>query len=371
MIHLLLPRGQDGSTREYLSTWGEEVADRIRLHYYDAILDWTAAPAGTWVFLALDQLTPDMFRLVCRLHDTLDAAPAPVRILNAPARVRLRLALLDELHRRGINRYRAVSVTGDLERLRYPVFLREEHRHNGAITPLLRSRRELDAALGRALLRGYRIRDLMVTEFHDTVGEDGRYRKYAAYIVGDAVCARALERGTEWMLKHQVAEFTTESLLEERAYQIDNPHADLLRGLFEVAGISYGRMDYAFDRDGGIQVWEINTHPTIGRGPHTMGRGYVPAELRPLRKPGTTAFYRRLNEAWRAVDIDGGNHLVPLDLEADLVRAARAALAAADSVQPNSRWAGLRRALRPLRPVLDPVAAWLLPLVGRAVRRGH
>ena len=42
----------------------------------------------------------------------------------------------------------------------------------------------------------------------------------------------------------------------------ENPHQDALREIFGLAGIDYGRMDYGL-LDGKVQVWEINTNPTI------------------------------------------------------------------------------------------------------------
>ena len=73
----------------------------------------------------------------------------------------------------GYNSFRAVRAGGDLDGLRYPVFLRNERSHDGAVSPLLTSAREVDEAIGRALVSGRRLRDLLVVEFCDTADARG------------------------------------------------------------------------------------------------------------------------------------------------------------------------------------------------------
>jgi hypothetical protein len=46
------------------------------------------------------------------------------------------------------------------------------------------------------------------------------------------------------------------------AYLESNPHAGVLLDACRRAHIGYGRIDYAV-RDGRVQIWEINTTPTI------------------------------------------------------------------------------------------------------------
>lgn len=54
-------------------------------------------------------------------------------------------------------------------------------------------------------------------------------------------------------------------LAEEHDYVEKNPHEGRLREVFRLARIDYGRMDYGM-LDGQVQVWEINTNPTIRSG---------------------------------------------------------------------------------------------------------
>ncbi len=91
-------------------------------------------------------------------------------------------------------------------------------------------------------------------------------------------------------------------ILEERAYIVGNPHEAQLREIFGIAGVGYGRIDYAV-LNGRVQTWEINLHPTIGRGPGEDRKKRVPPELEPLRDVGKAHFHRGFSAAWEAVDI--------------------------------------------------------------------
>jgi hypothetical protein len=103
--------------------------------------------------------------------------------------------------------------------------------------------------------------DLLLVEFCDTADAQGVYRKYAAFRVGDAIIARHLFFSHHWHVKSAELQDAA-SLQEERDYVTMNPHSEMLRPIFDLAGIEYGRVDYAL-HDGRIRVWEINTNPTI------------------------------------------------------------------------------------------------------------
>ena len=96
---------------------------------------------------ALCMLSPEERTVLANLCERLAAARS-FRFLNHPTRSLRRLGLLEELARLGWNDFRAVQATGDFASLRYPVFLRAERTHDGALSPLLRSRREVEAAMG-------------------------------------------------------------------------------------------------------------------------------------------------------------------------------------------------------------------------------
>lgn len=358
MIHYFVARGQDTGISKYLSFWGLPVADRFRVTYYDALTRESAFEPGTYVLSALDQLGPRALGTVRELHARLESVPG-FRFLNHsdPARTLRRHDLLAELHRQGRNSFRAMRATGNIAALRYPVFVRSERAHFGALSLLLHSPREVDAAIGRVLVQGYAIRDLLVVEFCDTADAEGTYRKYAAFIVGDRIIPRSLACGREWMLKFHSTEFSRALVEEERAYVLDNPHGTELTEIFRMAGVQYGRIDYAV-RDGRIETWEINLNPTIGRGAGPSS-GAAPAELEPIRRQTKEHFYGAFQAAWDAVD--------PLG---DPAAAVHVQWSASSAPEAGTRWLDLvRTALRPAKPLLAPVVHRASPIIGRLARR--
>jgi hypothetical protein len=361
MIHFVLPAASEWTLREYLSRWGAGVADRFRILHYESLADRISFDRGTYVLSTL-QLAPGPQRLLEEWHGRLAAADG-VRFLNHPTRTLRRYALLEELARRGLNEFRAARLTEDVAALRYPIFLRSEWEHTGALSPLLRSPAEVEGAIGRAVWQGHRWEELLAVEFCDTADANGFYRKYSAYIVGDRILSRSMEYGRSWMLKHARSEFAEPMLLEERAYVFGNPHEKELREIFAIAGVQYGRIDYAV-KDGRIQTWEINLHPTIGRGQREHRS--VPEELEPIRLVGKEHFHRGFEAAWKEVDLpsDAGPS-IPVVLDASIVSAARSG-----GPRRGRRLRLLRAALRPFRPILETVGRPLLPLVARLAARG-
>lgn len=362
MIHFVVPSAGEWTVHEYLSRWGTGVADRFRILHYESLADRTSFDRGTYVLSAL-QLAPGLQQLVEQLHRRLSEADG-VRFLNHPTRTLRRYALLEELARRHLNEFRAVRLTEDVAALRYPIFLRSESEHTGALSPLLRSPSELEGAIGRAVWQGHRLEDLLAVEFCDTADADGYYRKYSAYIVGDRILSKSLEYGRRWMLKHAQCEFSEPMILEEREYIVGNPHEAQLREIFSIAGVEYGRIDYAI-KDGRVQTWEINLHPTIGRGPGEDRKKTVPPELEPLRDVGKEHFHRGFAAAWKAVDL-------PIDGRPPVAIAFDERTATTARSRPAPR-GGFRRALRrvarPLKPLLEPLSRPVLPLLARLARR--
>ena len=361
MIHFVVPAARDGLFREYLEFWGRDLAERMRILHYEELVRQTRCDRGTYVLSTLDELNPGMERAIEELCGQLDGSEG-IRILNHPIRTLKRYDLLAELARRNWNDFRALRASEDLAGLRYPVFLRGERDHEGAISPLLHSAAAVEAGIGRALVQGHRLRDLLVVEFCATADDSGFYRKYAAFAVGDRVIARSLSYGREWMLKFNGSAFSRSMVIEERDYVSSNPHAGRLAEIFRAGGVEYGRIDYSV-KDGRIQTWEINLNPTIGRGRRPRN-ARVPAELDPIRQETKERFYSGFREAWEAVDLaPDGRPAVAVALDPRRIREALA------SERRRGRMlSALRTVLRPVKPFLEPRAAPALRLVSRLAR---
>lgn len=364
MIFFLVPRVHDYCMQDYLNLYAPRLAGQLAVLHYEDLPQRTSATSGTYVFAALDQLSAGGLRLARELADQLLLASAGSRVINHPGRALLRLELLEELYRAGLNQHRAVRATGTLSELRFPVFLREEFQHSGSLSPLLRNRRELNRALGRAVLQGFKLRDLLVVEFCETADSEGRYCKYAAYMVGSEIIADGRVRGSEWMLKAEQNELSEAALLEERSHVLGNPHEWELRPIFERAGVEYGRIDYSM-KEGKVETWEINLNPTIRRGRRPDFQP-IPEALDRIKDVARQHFLGRFEAAVRSLDTS----IPPITLRLEYSEACLRSVAPMVRTGGPSGWlVSVAGVLRPLVPLLDRASRVLSPLVGRAARR--
>lgn len=255
MIRFLTTRRNATPIRVYLAAEGFPLARALVPMTYERLFAQKHHPAGTYCFADLELLSDAERERAAAIWQEL--ADRGCRLLNHPTRSLLREDLLRELHAKGVNRFE-VFRPGEAPP-RFPVFLRGRD-HGGSRSPLLRSPTELDAALRGAP------DDTLVVGFCDTADGAGVYRKYGAFIVGDRILPRHLFFSREWVVKDWDL-LDEGKLAEELRYVEENPHEGRLRQIFRLAGIDYGRMDYAL-LDGDVQVFEINTNPVIlGIGP--------------------------------------------------------------------------------------------------------
>lgn len=276
MIYYLTSAARFAPMQLYLKDWGARLRGRVRILAYEERPAPDALPDATFVFADVDRLGAAETAAAAALWQALAARGPRVRLLNRPGASLRRAELLRELHRRGWNDFAVRRGDEPRDGLRFPVFVRDSHEHDGAESPLLPDAASLDEALAKLVASGRDPARLLVVEFLDTAGRDGLYRKYAATVVGDRVIAHHVMFAREWEVKGpSLAE--PEMLAEERAYQLANPHAPRLRELFRLARIEYGRVDYAV-RDGALQVWEINTNPTLLYPPRRYGAAQMPAK---------------------------------------------------------------------------------------------
>ena len=211
-------------------------------------------------------------------------AAAGARLLNHPTRSMRRYELLRTLRATGRNRFGVYRADEVRRPERYPVFLRDAHEHTGSRTPLLADEAALDAALSDLLSSGTSRADTLVVEFCDTADAAGWYRKYSAFVVDGRVLPRHLFVAPEWQVK-AASSYAPEHLEEERRYVAANPHEAIVREIFALARIEWGRIDYALVGDA-VQVWEINSNPMILTAAHAGDAA---------RRPVHEAFAARLD----------------------------------------------------------------------------
>jgi hypothetical protein len=243
----------------YLESYGAPLRDVITPVHYESLLEDHEPVDATYCFADLELMSSDQLRRAADLRERLLARGC--RVLNDPQRTLCRVDLNRTLVRAGVNDFTMYREHEPLDGCRFPVFVRGEHDHAGRRSGLLEDPLDVHTAIGKLRAEGPDPVDLLVVEFCDTADADGVYRKYSAFKVGDAILARHLHFSRDWHVKK--ADLDHEDMLqEERDFVGTNPHELQLRTIFEVAGVDYGRIDYAF-RDGRLQVWEINTNPTI------------------------------------------------------------------------------------------------------------
>ena len=118
----------------------------------------------------------------------------------------------------------------------------------------------------------------MAIEYEETRREDGLYRKHVTYVLGDEVLHGNLVFSRDWVVKHSGARHA-ELVAEQAAEWFSTEHVPALREIADLAGVSYGRYDYAVV-DGRLRIWELNTNPRLLSTPDTYTE-----EVRALRQP--------------------------------------------------------------------------------------
>jgi len=301
MIFILLTRAHDYTVQHYLETWGRDARGTVTTIHYEDLAFGARLRPGTYIFSDLERLNDAQLELAKLAWRTMAARPDGFRLLNDPSQALRRYELLKTLHADGINGFQAYRLNNGRLPEKFPLFLRRESEHDGAISPLLHSRAELDRAVEESLARGVRRDDLLAVEFCDTADAAGVYRKYSAFRVGDQIIARHALFSRKWVVK--VPDETEQQWVdEERDYLAAHPHEAALRKVFDLGHIDYGRVDYSL-LEGRIQVWEINTNPTISVAPHKLAAGRLVAQQ---------MFMKQLRSAWEVLDLK--NDATPAEL---------------------------------------------------------
>jgi hypothetical protein len=317
MIFVVAPSGETWEFDGYLQTYGKELRGDIRILPLDEIVARQQVPLGSYVFLAIDQFSITEKVIAAQCWDKLRTAGADITLINNPSEVLLRHDLLKTCFERKRNSFRVWRALEGLGCRRFPVFLRRELDHDGSLTGLLHTRKELVHAVAKSLATGIRLRDLIVIEYCDTMDRSGIFRKYSAFIVGDTIVPHTLMHNRDWITKSKGRLIDAGTAREEFEYVQSNPHAKWLEQTFELAKTRYGRIDYGL-RDGEPQVWEINTNPVIIRAP---GADPLTEEQWRVRDPIRHLFFERFRTALEALDstVDPGR-TVRIDVSSGQLR---------------------------------------------------
>jgi hypothetical protein len=294
-----------GPLHFYLTDLGRPLAGLFRPLSYAELFAARELPPGAYCFADLEMLEPAERERAAAIWQEL--AGRGTKLLNHPARSLTRFDLLRKLNCLGINRFDVHRLGDKPTRLRYPVFLRNAKDHNGSVTPLLEDAGALERAVTDLRKAGRMPADPLIVEYCHASDADGVFVKYGAFVVGDTIIPRHVFFSRHWMVKEWDM-LEPRHVEAERDYVTTNPHADRLREIAAIAGITYGRIDYGFSA-GALQVWEINTNPMMtGRMPSTRRRRSIITKLRnSVRREGPRAwvhrtFADRIAREWWAFD---------------------------------------------------------------------
>ncbi len=298
---------------QYLARRTPDLAAWIKLRTYESLGAELEVSGGAHIFSALDQLSDDGRDMVGELYDRLAELRPADRLLNDPRRVSRRFQLLTKMFNAGINRFTAYRAAEDVESARFPVFVREESQHDGALTGLLTDPKQLGRALLALRVRGHRLADLLVVEFCDLSDAEGVVRSASAYQIGGHIVPAHLLSGHQWMLKWTGSDHDERAMQEHFDYVRGNPHEAWLRRVFALAGVDYGRVDYGVSGET-LQVWEINLNPTLG-----PSRGPDPPRFAPkidaVLQESRRLYNGNIQAAFRALDPDRDQSRVTVRLD--------------------------------------------------------
>ncbi|RQW77298.1 MAG: hypothetical protein EHM62_08670 [Methylococcus sp.] len=299
MIPLFISRRHTYTVKPFLTIWCPSGTRPLQLISYQSLYRIESIRQGPLIFSDIDRLTPCQKELAFSLCEAIDEPLCQSLVLNHPQAVMTRERLLARLWKGGWNHYRIhpCAAEPDLP-LRFPVFIRRIHDHNGPLTQLIHDRLELRNRIHALTLAGEQPNRLMIIEYLDTRGADGLFRKYSTFRIGNQIIPGHIIFSRHWVAKDSPPEPVRE---EERQFLHENPHREALMTIFKEACIEYGRIDYSL-HEGNIQVWEINTNPILIYEKYRYAK-----EMLPLKQ----LLADRLNEALSEAAKIGGNGLIP------------------------------------------------------------
>lgn len=261
MIYLFVTKRGSHTFNDYLNDWTGNLKSMFKVCLYEDFMRWPTLGNGTYIFTDLERLADGQLAFIRDYADQLLNEFPGARVLNHPQLALRRRELLNTLHHKGINSFRAFTVTAMPADIRYPVFFRMKREHQGPASPLLQDANSCLAEALRAAVTGVRMDEILAVEYCETRSPDGWYRKYSAFRFGDRIIPAHIIFSKHWIAKDGALESDVQ-LAEEAVYMRDNPHEQRLRQVFDLANIQYGRIDYSM-LDGHPQIWEINTNPVL------------------------------------------------------------------------------------------------------------
>jgi hypothetical protein len=271
---------------------------------YDELFASRRVPSGTYVFCDIERLSDHDLLLAAETYRVLSAAPRCL-VLNNPAHVKVRYALLRSLKEAGLNTFDAYRADGHPRPERFPVFIRAEAAHDPALSDLLPDQEALDKTLHNLRMQGRPLRGLIVIEFCAEPVMPDVFRRYGTFRIGNEIHLDHVVTEDSWNVKWGKLGFATEEMYQEDDRAIrENRYSGELREAFRIAEIEYGRADFGIV-NGRPQIYEINTNPHLG--------GLDEAHPSATRRASIEFAHKRFAEFLGAIYVPDAGEVVTLD----------------------------------------------------------
>ncbi len=286
----------------YFRDWSQSLNCRMRLVPYEMLHRLSGLRPCTIIFSDVERLSVGQRIVTDSFCENIQASSGnKFRILNHPIHSHRRLELLTRLNSEGINAFRIHRLDATRSDICFPVFLRNADDHSGPISKLLHNHQQLNRAIIHATIVSSNFESLVITEYCNVQEDNGIFRKFSAFKIGDEILPAHMLFNRGWMQKENHVS-SEEFVEEEMRYLAENPHLEQLRKIFEIANIQYGRIDYGV-LEGRVQVWEINTNPMLFRPRKAYSDDYI----------GTKeALAVRISQAFNAINMPDISGNVPV-----------------------------------------------------------
>lgn len=233
---------------------------RLRHRTYQKCFRNLSVPSGVLIFTDFDLLSDFEMEAAGSMAHAAEQSGKAV-VLNHPAKIRERSSLLRHLHQTGLNSVEVSRLDSEIP-TKFPVFIRLECGCEKPDTQLLNSLEEFNQAKSNLIDTGKPLAGRIALSYEAAPDEQGFFRKYGAFRIGDHIVPQHLMLSKDWYVKGATVELNETQKRETLNYVRDNPHRDRLMRYFDEAGHEFGRVDYT-TRGNEIVLFEINSNPTF------------------------------------------------------------------------------------------------------------
>ena len=201
---------------------------KVRVLDYAKTNSLSGKPPGVYLFTDMERMDEQAKKRAIELYEVLSKEPKKYRLLNHPEKSLKRYELLRRLYQEGKNDFTVHRYCDMPASIRFPAFLRHEHKHTGPLSEPLKNLDELQGRAEYLFSKGISKKTLLITEYLEAQEPDGIYRKYGAFRFGDHIIPRHMYTGLDWCLKQGTNNKRSRYIQEELSYVRENPHKDEL-----------------------------------------------------------------------------------------------------------------------------------------------